>query len=69
MTMTSMESSCFLISLSSSRPWPRPSGLGLAQSLGPAPLITHTLSLDEAPRGYAIFDRKEDRAIKVMLKP
>lgn len=23
----------------------------------------------DAPKGYAIFDRKEDRAIKVMLKP
>ena len=31
--------------------------------------ITHTMPLADAPRGYAIFDKKEDRAIKVMLKP
>jgi threonine dehydrogenase-like Zn-dependent dehydrogenase len=27
------------------------------------------MSLGDGPKGYAIFDRKEDRAIKVMLKP
>ena len=37
--------------------------------LRPARIITHTMPLAEAPKGYAIFDRKEDRAIKVMLKP
>ena len=37
--------------------------------LAPARIVTHTMALDEAPRGYAIFDKKEDRAIKVMLKP
>lgn len=37
--------------------------------LRPARIITHTLPLAEAPKGYTIFDRKEDRAIKVMLKP
>ncbi len=26
-------------------------------------------ALKDAPRGYAIFDAKQDRAIKVMLKP
>jgi S-(hydroxymethyl)glutathione dehydrogenase/alcohol dehydrogenase len=31
--------------------------------------ITHTMPLGDAPKGYAIFDRKEDRAIKVMLRP
>ncbi len=31
--------------------------------------ITHTMPLKDTPHGYAIFDRKEDRAIKVMLKP
>ncbi len=40
-----------------------------AGKLQPARIITHTMRLDEAPRGYAIFDKKEDRAIKVMLKP
>jgi len=28
-----------------------------------------TMPLKDAPRGYAIFDAKQDRAIKVMLKP
>jgi threonine dehydrogenase-like Zn-dependent dehydrogenase len=37
--------------------------------LAPARIITHTMGLKEAPRGYAIFDRKEEGAIKVMLKP
>src|SRR5262249_36647961 len=37
--------------------------------LSPTRIITHTMGLREAPKGYAIFDRKEDRAIKVMLKP
>jgi threonine dehydrogenase-like Zn-dependent dehydrogenase len=27
------------------------------------------MALGDAPKGYAIFDRKEDRAIKVMLRP
>ncbi len=39
------------------------------KKLAPARIITHTLPLVDAPRGYAIFDRKEDRAIKVLLKP
>ena len=37
--------------------------------LHPARIVTHTLALKDAPRGYAIFDAKQDRAIKVMLKP
>lgn len=37
--------------------------------LQPARIITHTLPLTDAPRGYKIFDQKEDRAIKVLLKP
>ena len=32
-------------------------------------IITHTLSLDEGSRGYALFDNKEDGCIKVVLKP
>lgn len=35
----------------------------------PSRIITHTMALADAPKGYAIFDRKEDRAIKVMLRP
>jgi threonine dehydrogenase-like Zn-dependent dehydrogenase len=37
--------------------------------LKPSRIITHTMALGDAPKGYAIFDRKEDQAIKVMLKP
>ena len=37
--------------------------------LQPTRIITHTLPLADAPRGYKIFDEKEDRAIKVLLKP
>jgi threonine dehydrogenase-like Zn-dependent dehydrogenase len=39
------------------------------KKLQPARIVTHTLPLKDAPRGYAIFDAKQDRAIKVMLKP
>lgn len=40
-----------------------------AARLDPMRIITHTMTLGEAPKGYTIFDKKEDRAIKVMLKP
>ena len=46
-----------------------PNSLVQRRKLQPARIVTHTMALDEAPRGYAIFDKKEDRAIKVMLKP
>lgn len=32
-------------------------------------IITHQLSLDEAPHGYKIFNNKEDDCVKVVLKP
>jgi 2-desacetyl-2-hydroxyethyl bacteriochlorophyllide A dehydrogenase len=35
--------------------------------LDPAPLVTHHMSLDQAPEAYAIFDRRE--ALKIILKP
>ena len=35
----------------------------------PTVIITHTLPLDDAVRGYRIFDQKEEQAIKVILKP
>lgn len=35
--------------------------------IDPLPIISHTMSLDEAPKGYEIFDRRE--ATKVLLKP
>ncbi|MGH2692050.1 MAG: alcohol dehydrogenase catalytic domain-containing protein [Actinomycetota bacterium] len=35
--------------------------------IDPLPIISHTLPLDEAPKGYELFDRRE--ATKVLLKP
>jgi 2-desacetyl-2-hydroxyethyl bacteriochlorophyllide A dehydrogenase len=35
--------------------------------LDPAPLVTHHMSLDEAPDAYAIYDRRE--ALKILLAP
>ena len=32
-------------------------------------LATHKIPLEQAPHGYEIFQKKEDRAIKVVLKP
>jgi threonine dehydrogenase-like Zn-dependent dehydrogenase len=37
--------------------------------LGTDDLMTHELSLEDAPHGYEIFQRKEDGAVKVVLKP
>jgi threonine dehydrogenase-like Zn-dependent dehydrogenase len=37
--------------------------------LGTEDLATHKLPLDEAPHAYEIFQKKEDRAIKVLLQP
>jgi threonine dehydrogenase-like Zn-dependent dehydrogenase len=37
--------------------------------LGTEDLATHTLPLTEAPFGYEIFQRKQDGAIKVLLRP
>lgn len=35
--------------------------------LDPAPLVTHRMSLDEAPEAYAVYDRRE--ALKIVLTP
>lgn len=35
--------------------------------LDPGPLVTHRMSLDDAPEAYAIYDRRE--ALKIMLTP
>ena len=35
--------------------------------LDPAPLVTHHMSLDEAPAAYALYDRRE--ALKIVLTP
>ena len=37
--------------------------------LGTEDLATHKLPLDDAPRAYRIFQRKEEGAIKVLLQP
>ncbi len=37
--------------------------------VNPADVVTHVLPLDEAKRGYEIFDTKTDDCIKVVLKP
>ena len=37
--------------------------------LNPTRIITHRLSLAEAPRGYDMFKKKEDGCEKVVLTP
>ncbi len=37
--------------------------------LGTDDLVTHQLPLDEAPNAYEIFQKKQDGAIKIVLKP
>jgi threonine dehydrogenase-like Zn-dependent dehydrogenase len=37
--------------------------------LGVEGFATHTLPLDDAPRGYEMFQKKEDGAVKVLLRP
>ena len=37
--------------------------------IDPSFIITHRLSLGDAPRGYEIFKKKEENCIKVVLKP
>ncbi|MEN3534771.1 zinc-dependent alcohol dehydrogenase [Microbispora sp. ZYX-F-249] len=42
---------------------------GDGDPLGVGDLATHRLPLEQAPHGYEIFQKKEDGAIKVLLKP
>ncbi len=37
--------------------------------IDPSFVITHRLSLDDAPKGYQIFRDKQDHCIKVVMKP
>jgi threonine dehydrogenase-like Zn-dependent dehydrogenase len=37
--------------------------------IDPSYIITHTLKLDDAAKGYDIFKRKQDDCLKVVLKP
>jgi threonine dehydrogenase-like Zn-dependent dehydrogenase len=32
-------------------------------------LITHRLTLEDAPHGYDIFKNKEDECVKVVMRP
>ncbi len=35
--------------------------------LDPTPLVTHHMTLEEAPEAYAVYDRRE--ALKIVMKP
>ena len=37
--------------------------------IDPSFVITHRLSLDDAPAGYETFKHKQDECVKVVLKP
>jgi threonine dehydrogenase-like Zn-dependent dehydrogenase len=37
--------------------------------IDPSFVITHSLTLDQAPQGYEIFKHKKDNCIKIVLKP
>jgi threonine dehydrogenase-like Zn-dependent dehydrogenase len=37
--------------------------------IDPTFVVTHRLRLDEAPRGFQIFNDKQDECMKVVLKP
>ncbi|WLR58741.1 alcohol dehydrogenase catalytic domain-containing protein [Guptibacillus hwajinpoensis] len=39
------------------------------QQFDPKDIITHSMSIEDAAKGYDIFDKKEDGNIKVILKP
>jgi len=43
--------------------------LGDDDPLGVDSFATHVLPLDEAPHGYDIFQKKEDGAVKIILRP
>jgi S-(hydroxymethyl)glutathione dehydrogenase/alcohol dehydrogenase len=40
-----------------------------AGTIDPSMIITHTMPLDDAPRGYDIFHHRKENCIKVVLKP
>jgi hypothetical protein len=42
---------------------------GDGDPLGVEGFHTHQLLLEEGPRGYEMFQKKEDGAVKVLLKP
>ena len=40
-----------------------------AGEIDPSFIITHHLSLDDAPKGYELFKHKQDECVKVVLRP
>jgi threonine dehydrogenase-like Zn-dependent dehydrogenase len=37
--------------------------------IDPSFVITHRMTLDQAPQGYAMFKDKQDDCIKIVMKP
>jgi threonine dehydrogenase-like Zn-dependent dehydrogenase len=37
--------------------------------IDPTYLVTHRMSLEDAPRGYEMFKKKEDGCVRVVFKP
>ena len=37
--------------------------------IDPSFIVTHRMSLDDAPHGYETFKHKQDECVKVVLKP
>jgi len=37
--------------------------------IDPSFVVTHRMSLEDAPHGYDIFKNKKDNCIKIVLKP
>jgi threonine dehydrogenase-like Zn-dependent dehydrogenase len=37
--------------------------------IDPSFIVTHRMKLDEAPEGYAMFSKKQDDCVKVVLTP
>jgi threonine dehydrogenase-like Zn-dependent dehydrogenase len=37
--------------------------------LDPSYLVTHTMSLEDAPRGYELFKKKQDGCVRVVFRP
>ena len=41
----------------------------LRSQIDPSYIITHTMKLSDAPKGYELFKHKQDDCLKVVLKP
>jgi S-(hydroxymethyl)glutathione dehydrogenase/alcohol dehydrogenase len=44
-------------------------GMVAEGKMDPSMIITHSMPLDDAPRGYDIFHHRKENCIKVVLKP